>query len=127
MPKLSPERWQQAKALFHAALNQPAAERETFLAAACAEDLELRAEVEQLLAQHQTADAFLEASPFAGSDPALVPAGGQGGQAVWSRREDPGALPDLELRHVLRYLVLTLEGGVRHPDVPADGAFRVPN
>src|SRR5829696_919196 len=68
-------------------------------------------------------DYLLEAPPFAGTDPALVPARGQPGQTIRSRREDPGALLDLEPRHVLCYLVLTLEGGVRHPYVSADGAF----
>ena len=58
--------------------------------------------------------------PGAGGEDSGDP-GGQYGQLIWSSREDPGALPDLELRHVLRNLMLTLEGGVRYPDVSTHG------
>ena len=68
-------------------------------------------------------DHLLEAPRFAGTNPALVPAGGQLGQTLWSGQEDSGALPYLEPRHVLRYLVLTLESGVRQLHVSAQGMF----
>src|SRR6266850_1180566 len=44
------ERWQRVKALFQAAVERPAAERDAFLAAATGDDDALRREVESLLA-----------------------------------------------------------------------------
>jgi Tol biopolymer transport system component len=55
------ERWRQIEALLEAALKQPPEKRAAFLAEACAGDLQLRGEVESLLAQN--ADSFLESSP----------------------------------------------------------------
>src|ERR1044071_7664233 len=46
---MTPERWQQVKELFTAALDRDAAERPSFLARACAGDEALRKEVEDLL------------------------------------------------------------------------------
>jgi serine/threonine protein kinase/dipeptidyl aminopeptidase/acylaminoacyl peptidase len=45
----TPERWAQAKALFQAAIERPAAERDAFVAAAAGDDVMLRREVEALL------------------------------------------------------------------------------
>jgi hypothetical protein len=42
-------RWQRAKQVFHEALEQSGSERSRFVAAACGEDRELRAQVEGLL------------------------------------------------------------------------------
>ncbi|MDQ3801949.1 MAG: protein kinase, partial [Acidobacteriota bacterium] len=47
---MSPERWQRIEKIFEAALALPPPERESFLALACGEDVELRAQVEAMLA-----------------------------------------------------------------------------
>jgi serine/threonine protein kinase/tetratricopeptide (TPR) repeat protein len=56
--EITPDKWQRAKAVFDAALQQPPGERDSFLAAACLED-ELRKQVEQLLLNHEQAGSFL--------------------------------------------------------------------
>jgi len=48
---VTPERLRQVEVLFHEARERTGSERDTFLARACADDLELRHEVESLLAQ----------------------------------------------------------------------------
>jgi eukaryotic-like serine/threonine-protein kinase len=53
-------RWPDLDALFVQALEAPPNERDAFLAAACAGDGELRAELERLLAAHRTSGSFLE-------------------------------------------------------------------
>jgi serine/threonine protein kinase/tetratricopeptide (TPR) repeat protein len=55
------ERWRRIEELCQAALEQPPEKRAAFLAAACPDDGQLRAEVESLLAQQ--ADSFLESAP----------------------------------------------------------------
>ena len=57
---MSPERWQQVEEVFQAALDQAPDERARFLAEACADDAELRREVEALLAQYEAAGDFLD-------------------------------------------------------------------
>jgi serine/threonine protein kinase len=57
-----PERWQRVKELFSAVSSLSGAERSAYLAAACADDRELRAEVDSLLAAHETADAIVDRS-----------------------------------------------------------------
>jgi serine/threonine protein kinase len=57
---MTPERWQQIKPLFHAALGHERAQRAAFLAQACATDGPLRHEVESLLASHEQAESFIE-------------------------------------------------------------------
>ena len=59
---MTPQRWQQVERLYHAALEQAPAERAVFLDEACADDPDLRAEVDSLLAAAAGGDAFLEAS-----------------------------------------------------------------
>jgi Tol biopolymer transport system component len=54
------ERWSQIERLYHAARELRAAERSAFLKSACAEDDNLRHEVESLLENDQENDAFLE-------------------------------------------------------------------
>src|SRR3989454_4026387 len=56
--EITPDKWQRAKTVFDAVLQQPAGQRASFLAAACAED-ELRKQVEQLLLNHEQAGSFL--------------------------------------------------------------------
>jgi Tol biopolymer transport system component len=55
---MTAERYQQLKALYHAALERPANERTAFLIDACAEDEALRIEIEALLAR--TSGSFLQ-------------------------------------------------------------------
>ncbi len=54
------ERWQQIESLYHAALEQDAAQRSGYVHQACAGDQELEREVASLLAQAEGGDAFLE-------------------------------------------------------------------
>jgi eukaryotic-like serine/threonine-protein kinase len=54
------ERWEQIDRLFEAVLECPAAERPVFLARVCANDPDLKAELESLLAAHDPQDGFLE-------------------------------------------------------------------
>jgi len=56
--ELTPDKWQRAKAVFDAALQRPASERDLFLARACPEQ-DLREQVEQLLLNHDQAGGFL--------------------------------------------------------------------
>jgi Tol biopolymer transport system component/serine/threonine protein kinase len=81
---MAPERDRQISALFHAACELTSEQRVAFLAQACADDDELRREVEQLLAGDEQAGEFLNqpvhgvaarllAGPAAGA--ALLPAG----------------------------------------------------
>ena len=60
------ERWQRIEELFQAALEREGAEREAWLAAACAGDEGLRGEVEALLAALNEAGSFME-TPAAAS------------------------------------------------------------
>ena len=62
-------RWKRAKQVFHEALDNTGPERARFVAAACADDPELRAKVEGLLKAHDEAGAFL-LSPTRGADEA---------------------------------------------------------
>jgi non-specific serine/threonine protein kinase/serine/threonine-protein kinase len=57
----SHERWPQVKALFNAALEKDAVDRDVFLEAACAGDEVLRQEVERLLQAHDAAGTFIDA------------------------------------------------------------------
>jgi serine/threonine protein kinase/Tol biopolymer transport system component len=52
-------RWNRAKQLFHEAVEKSDADRALFVAAACGDDGELRAQVEALLAGHEEAGEFL--------------------------------------------------------------------
>jgi serine/threonine protein kinase/tetratricopeptide (TPR) repeat protein len=57
---MTPDRLERIKELFESALEQDSAERTSFLAQACSSDDDLRAQVVQLLAQHESACDFLE-------------------------------------------------------------------
>jgi eukaryotic-like serine/threonine-protein kinase len=52
--------WERVRALFHAALEQPADARVAFLSSSCEGDEGIRREVESLLAAHGASDGFLE-------------------------------------------------------------------
>ena len=58
--ELDPKRWRQLDRLLGAALETPAEEREAFLAQACADDGQLRGELEALLAAHDRADGLMD-------------------------------------------------------------------
>ncbi len=61
---MTPERWQHIKSLLHSALARDPAQRESFLAAACANDEALRQDVESLISAHEQAGHFIEAPAF---------------------------------------------------------------
>ena len=58
---MTPERWQQVKEIFHAALEREPAFRPDFLVGACGADPELRAEVESLISAHEDDGSFIDA------------------------------------------------------------------
>ncbi len=58
-------RWQLLKELFHAALEKDPASRAEFLAQACGGDVELRAEIESLIAAHERPGSFLDIAEVA--------------------------------------------------------------
>ena len=64
---MTPERWQQVKALFHAALEREPRFRADFLVHACGTDPDLRAEVESLISAHEEEGSFID-------EPAVVAA-----------------------------------------------------
>src|SRR5690242_5051812 len=61
---MSPERWQQIKALLASALDREPGERRAFLDEACAGDAALRRELETLLDSHGRSGDFIEAPAF---------------------------------------------------------------
>jgi serine/threonine protein kinase len=56
---MTPERWRKVEEVYHAALKVSSEQRAAYLRQACADDSELRHEVESLLAQGDTADSLL--------------------------------------------------------------------
>lgn len=59
---MTPERWQQVKQIFQSAIERPASERSSFISEACADDSELRSEVESLISSHEQAGDSVEAA-----------------------------------------------------------------
>jgi eukaryotic-like serine/threonine-protein kinase len=57
---MEPGRWRRTEALFHAALARPPEARRGFLVEACADDTDLRRQVEQLVAEDERAGSLLE-------------------------------------------------------------------
>jgi eukaryotic-like serine/threonine-protein kinase len=57
---MSPDRWQQIEAVFQAALDLSEDERDSYLSEKCNSDVELRSEVEKLLADLDSAEGFIE-------------------------------------------------------------------
>jgi hypothetical protein len=70
---MTPERWQQVKRLFYDACERAPEERGVFLDAACDGDVELRREIESLLAVQERAGDFMQ-QPVMN----VAPAGGLG-------------------------------------------------
>ena len=62
---MEPERWHRVEQLFHAALQVEDSRRGEFLKQSCAEDENLRREIESLLAHHYEAGSFIESPAFA--------------------------------------------------------------
>jgi hypothetical protein len=89
---MTPERWAQVEELYHAARARTAAERQTFLDAACAGDAPLRREVQSLLAQPTSDDGFLDEPVMAVVAPM---AGDPGGSMLTGRRMGPYQLQTL--------------------------------
>src|SRR5215510_14108062 len=58
--RMTPERWERIRELFHATIERNADERAVYLADACATDPSLRMEVEKLISSHEGAPSFLE-------------------------------------------------------------------
>src|SRR5258708_8206404 len=61
---MTPERWQQVKAVFDSAIKYRSAERAVFLSQACAGDRHLRSEVESLIASHEKTGSFIDAPAY---------------------------------------------------------------
>lgn len=56
---MTPDRWRDINELFHAALAIDSTKRDVYLAEACKGDVELRLEVENLIASHESAEASM--------------------------------------------------------------------
>ena len=65
---MNPTRWQQIEEVFQSALDLEPAERSRFVSETCAEDAELKGEVEKLIAQYEAADQFIESPVWTNSD-----------------------------------------------------------
>lgn len=61
---MDPERLRQIEDRYHAALDLPPGERESFIRDSCGEDKELRREIESLLAVRQSSNNFFEQPPL---------------------------------------------------------------
>src|SRR5262245_33334135 len=64
---MNPDQRARVKELFHQALERAPEERAAFAAKASGEDVELRAELDRLLAAHAQAGSFIEQSPYSGA------------------------------------------------------------
>src|SRR5438132_8306323 len=61
---MTPERWQNVKEIFQAALERTPEERAAFLSEACDRDESLRKEVESLIASHQKDGSFIDSPAY---------------------------------------------------------------
>ena len=61
---MTPERWQQVKAIFNSAITYRPEERSSFVSRACSGDEELRNEVESLIASHEQSGSFIDKPAF---------------------------------------------------------------
>ena len=97
-PALSPERWKRVKETTAGALERPQAERQSWLADACAGDEALRREVDSLLAAHAGAGEFLQtaAVAHAGAADAIAAAA----RGPWRSRPAAGSGPTESCREL---------------------------
>ena len=65
---MTPERWRQVEEIFQAAVDLATEERARYVSNVCAEDSELRRDVESLLNQHDTAGDLLDAPLYESTD-----------------------------------------------------------
>jgi serine/threonine protein kinase/tetratricopeptide (TPR) repeat protein len=80
---MTPERWQQVEEIFQAALDRTPEERVRYVCDACADDVDLRRDVESLLLQHESAGNLLEQPLYGETElSALAP-------LVYAEYEDP--------------------------------------
>src|SRR5271155_2241771 len=89
--ELTPQQWENVKALFETALEKPPAERTSFLAASAPDSLVQR-EVERLLAHHVESGGFLSSPVFAGDIPRTVAGIPSSGVPAQSQSFLPGDL-----------------------------------
>src|SRR5690349_18528596 len=61
---MTPERWQQVKEIFNAAIARGPQERSSFISQACSGDEQLRSEVESLIASHEQSGDFIDQPAF---------------------------------------------------------------
>lgn len=61
---MTPERWQQVKAIFNSAIAYRPDERNSFISQACSGDDALRHEVESLIASHEESGSFIDQPAF---------------------------------------------------------------
>src|SRR5215813_13776781 len=61
---MTPERWQQVKAIFNSAIGYEPEERRSFISQACSGDEQLRSEVESLIASHEQSGSFIDQPAF---------------------------------------------------------------
>ena len=61
---MTPERWQQVKQIFQAALERAPGERSDFLASACGGDNLLRREVELVITSHEKDGSFIDSPAY---------------------------------------------------------------
>src|SRR5262245_60511925 len=71
--RMKPERWQRIEQLYHASLEREPGARDAFLAQACAGDLDLRREVEELLRYDGAEGSFMQDNALSVAAQALEP------------------------------------------------------
>jgi serine/threonine protein kinase len=64
---MTPERWRQLNEIFHAALDLPPGDRESYLTRACSGDLGLHLRVTDMIRNHERTTGILDRSPFQSS------------------------------------------------------------
>ena len=136
---MNPERWEEVRRIFLAALEQPAALRDDFVLDACGEDSDLATEVQKLIqASLRTPDGFMEPPPASGSladltgrvlgeHELLEPIGFGGMGVVWRARKSGSdqdvaikVLPPSDLRplRIERFRREVLAASkLRHPNI----------
>lgn len=96
---MTPERWAQVDQLLDAVLERTPSERAAFLHTACADDEQLRVEVETLLAAHEQAGSFIN-----------TVAAGEAARLVIDRSREPEPAARLLGRTLGRYEIVELLG-----------------